>query len=211
MTLQKQVSKTHYDFNQYVDRERWISFSHQIGEIIQADPVSILEIGVGTGITQYVLKDIMHFDYETMDIDEELHPDHTGSVLDMPFADKQYDVIGCFQVLEHLPFDNFEKALSELFRVAKKAVILSLPNDERVTHIHIPKIMDKKLIKTPFIRMKQHVFNGEHYWEINRKGYEINKIIKIIKNVGNTFNFFLEKEYRIFEHPYHHFFVLKKQ
>jgi len=211
MTIQKQVSKKHYDFNQYVDRERWISFSYQIGEIIQAEPVSILEIGVGTGITQYVLRDTIGYNYESMDIDEELHPDHIGSILDMPFADKQYDVIGCFQVLEHLPFDNFEKALSELFRVANKAVILSLPNAGRVTQIHIPPVMKKKLIKTPFVPLEQHVFNGEHYWEINKKGYESDKIVKKIKDIGNAFNFSLEKEYRVFEHPYHHFFVLKRQ
>lgn len=211
MTLQKQVEKAHYDFSRYVRKNRWNSFYHQIDEIIKTNPNSVLEIGVGAGISKCVLKDILHYHYESIDIDEELHPDHTGSVLDMPFADKQYDVIGCFQVLEHLPFNDFEKALSELFRVANKAVIISLPNAESVKQINIPKLIKSKLIKKPFTQLKQHVFDGEHYWEINKAGYELDKIIRKIKTQGDVFNFVLEKEYRVYENPYHHFFVLKRQ
>ncbi|GHU81127.1 hypothetical protein FACS1894145_8110 [Bacteroidia bacterium] len=210
MTIQKQVDKAHYEFGKYVDKSRWNSFYHQIDEIIKIEPNSILEIGVGTGITKYILKDTLHYHYESIDIDEELYPDHVGSVLEMPFADKQYDVVGCFQVLEHLPFENFEKALSELFRVANKAVIISLPDSESVTCIHIPKLTRKKLIKKPFTKLKQHVFDGEHYWEINKIGYEIDKILKKINDIAGIHNFILEREYRVFENPYHHFFVLKR-
>jgi ubiquinone/menaquinone biosynthesis C-methylase UbiE len=210
MSIQKQVNKAHYDFGKYVDKERWNSFYHQIGEIINAEPKSILEVGVGSGISKCVLKDFLHYNYESMDIDEELYPDHTGSVLDMPFVDRQYDVIGCFQVLEHLPFKDFEKAISELFRVANKAVILSLPNAEPYWQVSIPRLMRKKLLKKPFVRLTQHVFDGEHYWEINKKGYELHKIKREIEMIGNTFNFHLKNEYRVYENPYHHFFVLER-
>lgn len=209
--MQKQVNKANYDFNKYVSKGRWNSFYHQINEIIKTEPDSILEIGVGTGISKCILKDILHYNYESMDIDEELNPDHTGSVLNIPFADRQYDVIGCFQVLEHLPFIDFEQALSELFRVSKKAVIISLPDAEQVIRIQIPRLIREKLFKKPFTKMKQHIFNGEHYWEINKKGYELNKITKKINNISNRFNFILDNEYRIIENPYHHFFVFKRQ
>lgn len=208
MTIQKQVDKTHYAFNKYVSKGRWNSFYHQIDEIIRTEPNSILEIGVGAGISKCVLKDVLHYNYESMDIDEELCPDHIGSILEMPFPDKQYDTIGCFQVLEHLPFENFEKSLSELFRVANKAVIISLPNAESVWQIQIPKIYRKKLVKRPFTKLRQHFFDGEHYWEINKKGYELDKIISVMQRIAKLFNFVIEKEYQVFENSYHHFFVL---
>jgi SAM-dependent methyltransferase len=210
MSIQKQVNKTHYDFNKYVGKDRWSSFYYQIDEILKAEPDSILEVDVGAGITKCVLKDILHYNYESMDVDEELHPDHTGSILALPFPDKQYDVIGCFQVLEHLPFNDFKNALFELFRVAKKAVILSLPNAEPVIRIQTLGFAKEIFFKKPFTRRQQNTFDGEHYWEINKIGYELNKVTEQIISTGDTFNFVLEKEYRAFEHPFHHFFVLKK-
>jgi ubiquinone/menaquinone biosynthesis C-methylase UbiE len=211
MTIQKQVDKAHYDFNQYVSKARWNSFYHQIDEILKTEPNTILEVGVGAGITKCILKDILNYNYESMDIDVELNPDYIGSILDMPFKDNQYDVIVCFQVLEHLPFDDFDKALSELFRVANKAVIISLPDAKFMMQIHVPKIIEKRLIKIPFVKLKRHVFDGEHYWELNKIGYELDKILRKIKNIGDIYNFVLEKEYHVFENPYHHFFVLKSE
>ena len=209
MTVQKQVNKAHYDFNKYVDLYHWNSFFYQIDEIIKTTPKSILEVGLGTGIVKYILKDVLHYNYESMDIDPELNPDHVGSILAMPFRDKQYDVVGCFEVLEHLHYCDFEKALSELFRVANKAVIFSLPDAGPIVPVHISGFARKKLIKMPFTKLKKHVFDGEHYWEINKRGYELNKIISQIKNIGGNFNFVLDKEYRMFENPNHHFFVMK--
>jgi len=52
-----------------------------------------------------------------------------------------------------------------------------------------------------------HNFDGEHYWEIGKAGYPLSKIINEIQKVG----FKVEKTYRIFENPYHKFFILKKK
>lgn len=51
-----------------------------------------------------------------------------------------------------------------------------------------------------------HKFNGEHYWEIGKFGYPLSRIIKDIKIAG----FNIKKTYRIFEVPYHRFFILEK-
>jgi len=50
-------------------------------------------------------------------------------------------------------------------------------------------------------------FDGQHYWEIGKAGYSLNKIINEIQKTG----FKVEKTYRIFENPYHRFFILKKR
>jgi ubiquinone/menaquinone biosynthesis C-methylase UbiE len=52
-----------------------------------------------------------------------------GSVVDLPFPDRSFDVVGCFEVLEHLPGDVPRRALSELARVARQAVVLSVPHE----------------------------------------------------------------------------------
>ena len=49
-------------------------------------------------------------------------------------------------------------------------------------------------------------YTGEHYWEIGKAGYPLQKVIGEMRNAG----FKIEKTYRIFENPYHRFFILKK-
>jgi ubiquinone/menaquinone biosynthesis C-methylase UbiE len=210
--MQKQVEASHYEFENYFSKERWISFYYQIEELLATNPISILEIGVGSGLLGMMLKSIIHCNYQSMDIDEALKPDFIGSVLQMDFQDNSFDVIGCFQVLEHLPYEQcFQKALSEMLRVAKKAVVISLPNSGRIIRMHIPKICVQKIIKRPFAKTEDHEYDGQHYWEINKNNYEINKIIKKIDEVCKLHNFFIEREYRVWENPYHHFFVLKHE
>jgi hypothetical protein len=109
-----------------------------------------------------------------------------------------------------LPFENFEKALSELFRVANKAVIISLPDAKPIMCIHIPKLIRKKVFERPFAKLKQHVFDGQHYWEINKQGFEARKIRTIMEKQSAIHSFIFEKDYCAFENPYHHFFIFKK-
>jgi ubiquinone/menaquinone biosynthesis C-methylase UbiE len=50
-----------------------------------------------------------------------------GSIYEMPFEDASFDVVGCFEVLEHL--HDAPRALAELARVAKRTVVLSVPHE----------------------------------------------------------------------------------
>jgi hypothetical protein len=53
-----------------------------------------------------------------------------GSIEKMPFPDKTFDLVTSFEVLEHLPYNIFPAAVSELERVSKKYIAVSVPNNQ---------------------------------------------------------------------------------
>jgi len=57
-------------------------------------------------------------------------------VRNLPFKDNSIDVILCSEVLEHI--HNYRKSLAELFRVAKKYLVISFPG-----HSYIYKVISK--------------------------------------------------------------------
>lgn len=207
--LKSHVSPSNYFRKGYDSKKRFISYWHQINEIISLEPNSVLEIGIGNGLVANYLKR-RNYNIKTMDIDERLNPDYVSSVLNIPFASDSFKVVTCFEVLEHLPYEDVSKAIKEVYRVASKYAILSLPDSTRAYWIYIqfPLIGKiKKLISLPQKNPSEHVFDGQHYWEIGKAGYPLRRILTEIKNAG----FEVLKTYRIFEVPYYRFFVLAKK
>jgi SAM-dependent methyltransferase len=203
-----QVHPDHYFNEVYEGKGRFISYWHQIDEIISLNPRKILEVGVGSGFVSGYLKE-RNINVITLDIDKRLNPVIIGNVLNLPFKENSFDVIVCCEVLEHLDYENFYSSILEISRVSRAYVILSMPDVSRVSRfsIQVPVIGDLKLlIPIPRFRKLKHKFDGEHYWEIGKKGYPIKKIINDIQRTG----MYVEKTYRIFEYPYHRFFLLKK-
>jgi hypothetical protein len=117
--------------------------------------------------------------------------------------------VGCaFEVLEHLPYEEFKYCLSELMRVSNKYVLISLPHWGRHFSIHVRLPFFNKIqfsLKINIWPIK-HKFNGQHYWEIGKIGFPLARIRNDIKSIG----FKIVRDYIIFESPYHHFFVLRK-
>lgn len=195
-----------YFASDYEDKNRWMSYWHQIKEVSDFCPENVLIIGKGSGLVSEYLK-LSGIKTVTIDIDESLNPDVVASVLKVPFPDNEFDVVLCAQVLEHLPYDDFPQALSEIKRVAKVGAVVSLPHFGPAIRFlfkfpFLPEI--KFMIKLPY--PKKHIFKGEHYWEIGKKDYSLKKIKNDIERCG----FKIAKDYVIFENPLHHFFILKK-
>ena len=53
-----------------------------------------------------------------------------GSIESLPFPDRSFDLVLCCEVLEHLPFEVYPRALKEIERVAAKYIIVTVPNNE---------------------------------------------------------------------------------
>lgn len=204
--MEKQVERAYYDFLKYNDRERWASYWHQLEETLSLKPTSVLEVGAGTGIIGPVLMR-ERVTYHTLDIAADLKPDFVGSVDAMPVKDLSYDLVCAFEILEHLPFEKFEQSVKEIHRVAKVGAVISLPHFGPPIKflLKIPFLPQIKMaMKVPYPRV--HVFNGQHYWEIGKRGYAPGRIRTVLEKY-----FSIEKEFVPFENQYHHFFVLKKK
>lgn len=205
--MKLQVEAGHY-YKDYDSKERFNSYWHQINEILSHKPRKILEIGIGNNfVSNYLIK--RGFNVITLDIDKKLNPVAVSSVLNIPFSYETFDVVACYEVLEHLPYTYFKKALNEIFYVSNSYAILSLPDANRACRLffQIPKIGTfKKIIQFPRLEKTVNHFDGQHYWEIGKADYSLKTIIDAIRKAG----FKIEKTYRVFETPYHRFFVLKK-
>jgi ubiquinone/menaquinone biosynthesis C-methylase UbiE len=206
---EKVPGRSHYSL-QYVAGGRIFSFAHQIDTVISFEPRSVLEIGVGTGIVTAALRAI-GLAVTTLDIQPELNPDLLGSVTAIPADKGTFDVALCSQVLEHLPFEQFRAALSELRRVTKNGLILSLPDPQPnyFVLLRLPKIRRFHWAYTRH-RFPSHDYVQSrwelagHYWEIGDRGNQLRDIKEALRNA----QWHVVRTWRVPEKPYHRFFKL---
>jgi SAM-dependent methyltransferase len=129
-----------------------------------------------------------------------------ASVVDLPLRDGSYDVVACFEVLEHIPWAFFPAALREIARVCRRYAIISLPDARRIFRLHIPVLCRQRLYNRPFWRSEDHEFAGEHYWEVNKTGYPLGDVIAYMTRAG----FRVERTFRVWEMSRLRFFRLGK-
>ncbi len=203
----KQVDKNAYNFFRYAHPGRFVSYYHQLYEVLSLAPGSVLETGVGDGVFADYIKRNTKIEYTSVDVADDLHPDVVGDVTRLPFIDQMFDVACAFEVLEHIPFEKFETAVAELARVSREAVVVSLPHFGPPIQflLKVPFLPEIRFaFKFPYPR--KHVFNGQHYWEIGKRVYSQNTVRNIFQKY-----FVIEKEFVPFENQYHHFYILKKK
>lgn len=206
MQHSKQVDVDHYEFERYMSKARWNSVWHQLDEVKKLNPNNVLEIGPGPGVFKSVATQF-GLEVETLDVDVALKPDCVASVTSLPFENESFDVVCAFQMLEHLPYEVALNAFEEIVRVSRKGVVISLPDAKRLWTLRLPVPFYGPcdiFLPRPQVR-KKHDFDGQHYWEINKLGYHLSRIIV-------DFSRFIQlaKTYRVFELPYHRFFVFHK-
>ncbi len=134
------------------------------------DNDTILEIGVGTSFTANYLKS-KNFSVTTFDIDKEKNPDIVGNIVEYNWNKMNFNHILAFEVFEHIPFDEFKKALIKLKKVLKRNIFISLPINEKILfelEYKIPKLQ-KNILRIPIAKNK--ITTKNHFWEIGYDKY----------------------------------------
>lgn len=206
-----QVPREHY-MNNYDSIERFISYFCQIDFALKTKARRILEIGIGNKTVSDYLKRC-GLEVTTCDFDHSLGPDIVADIRKLPFEKNQFETVLAFEILEHIPFSDFEKALAEISRVSSKNVIISIPYScahiENLTLICIPFFskLFRIALRVPYFFMptKLNEKNKEHYWEMGRKGYSKKRIREVLKKY-----FKIKKEFQPELNSYHYFFILEK-
>jgi 2-polyprenyl-3-methyl-5-hydroxy-6-metoxy-1,4-benzoquinol methylase len=132
--------QTKYAQKNPISRYLTAAFLRRIGELAGrvGQGARVLDAGCGEGITLRHLSaqrpDLelhgIEIDAASLDVARELVPTarlREGSIYELPWPDAEFDLVLCTEVLEHL--EEPDKALAGLRRVARDAVILSVPRE----------------------------------------------------------------------------------
>lgn len=198
---ERDLPESVYFSDGYFQLPQLCSQAHQISDVGALKPVNVLEIGIGNGVTSSFLRRA-GIDVLTVDINPNLKPDLCASIdeLQNHLKGRQFDLIVCCEVLEHMPFSKFEESIS-IFKTIGHRLYLTLPNYKRSIGIG------------GFFRLRHSVRNlsfyydlpvkkklpEEHYWEVGySKETHSAEIIKIIRRYYNQVSV---KKYHL--NPYH--------
>lgn len=203
----KQVDTSHYDYLRYESPERFTSYYYQLRAVLDRRPASVLEIGRGSGIFQALAAHAGITAY-SVDIDVQLRPSVCGSVLALAFADASVDLCVAFQILEHLPFATLARAAGEIARVCRDGAVISLPEHGNAAMTLSLPYVRKLRFTLPRVSVfkPRHRFDGEHYWELNKRGYDTRRVIAVFQDAGLA----CERTWLNPYNPYHRFFQFRR-
>lgn len=159
--------------------------NHRIKDIIANIPddvKSVLDIGCGNGafvnnlsakkkIVRIVGVDISQTALTFVNVEKIL-----GSITEIPVELNSFDLVTCNEVLEHISPKNYSLALSELMRVSRKYIIITVPNNEYLkgNHVYCPKCQCRF---HPFLHIRN--FNKIDMANIFQQKFVITKISEI--------------------------------
>lgn len=116
-----------------------------VAELAGTDEWSLLDVGCGRGEMIKCAFDLRFLPvYGTEVVPGLCRGSVTyGEITNLPFADEDFDVVTCFDVLEHIPPQDTVLALLELNRVARRVILASANNKPSTlpdgTNLHVNK------------------------------------------------------------------------
>jgi len=143
---------------------------------------TMIEIGVGSGFTANYCRS-KGFRVKTLDIDSEKTPDILANVVEYEFKEK-YDYLMAFEILEHIPFTEFQKIIEKIPSFVNKYAFISLPrNERRLIDVQVRFPIIKK-IRFGWTVLARKLFTETHLWELDYKNYKQKKVEKLMEDSG---------------------------
>jgi predicted SAM-dependent methyltransferase len=167
----------------YFDFADWFVLFHILKDEVNLNPTSILEVGVGSGILEGLLRNRVD-NYMTLDINEVLKPDLVVDIKDhCPSLDNMYDLVVCTQVLEHIEFKDVPQCLHNMHGYLKKGgrLMVTVPHQKLYFMWMIPT-NKPYIITMPRLFMKKTI-DVHHKWEIER-GVKRSEFESLFKYAG---------------------------
>ena len=128
-----------YEFRQIWDDDWFPEEDHdrirQLAKLVPRETRTLLDVGCGNGLFLNFLKNqhgdsfsaLVGVDRSETALGHVQTDKRRATVDNLPFDNSQFDTVTCMEVLEHLPVPMYAKALSEITRVAKHSIIVSVP------------------------------------------------------------------------------------
>jgi SAM-dependent methyltransferase len=167
-------------------------FHRSIVERVAAmGPERVLDAGCGEGFVARLLLDRIcglrltgcELSESALRLARAANPEATfarGSITALPFADRSFDVVCCFEVLEHLPGNGPELALAEFARVARQGVVLSVPHEPLFSFANVAR--GKNLNVRPPGSDPDH----RHFWSHGAFAHLVSEHFECV-SVGGSF------------------------
>lgn len=194
----------YYSDNYFSYNQLW-SFVEQIHHIRQFYPQRLIEIGVGNGFVSTFFRG-MGVEVKTFDVNPNLMPDIVAPLQELAnFVEpKEFDLISCCEVLEHMPFEEFESAIINFSSLANN-LYLTLPVYGK--HIGVGGLIQLPKFRRWFgawwrLPFRWGQIPDMHFWEIDHEQRTSKK--EVIKLLGK---YYRKIEAGYFKaNPYHRFF-----
>ena len=199
------IERSNYISEEYLNPIVWNSYLCQIQYIRSLmQNGSIIEIGMGGGIINAVLRKL-GYSANTMDVNEHLKPDFVASISsDFSGFGKTFDCVLCAEVLEHIPFELFEKCLGNISSLSNKYAVITLPDCRYRNKLKIQ--YNNRTVTRYLWKRNNKIFSG-HCWELNyREEMSIMNISTVIKKHFSIIKQGIEEAT-----PYHYYWLLEKR
>lgn len=201
------LPKSEYFNDAHFDLRQLMSQAMQIKHINTLKPKNMIEIGIGNGLTSTFIRN-SGVEVVTADINPNLSPDICCPMSELieKTGGRQFDLVVCCEVLEHMPVEQLEQNVKTL-RALGSRLFLTLPS---YTHSYGLSF----LVKVPFIKARDfflylflpkniNLSNTEHFWEVGSEAITKRRaIVSLLKQ-----HYPSVRCGRISFQPYHIYFV----
>jgi SAM-dependent methyltransferase len=162
-------NKNYWELNRYtgLETDRIIYTTSWIPK----DITSLLDAGCGNGIlvnnlrtphfvvgTDRSFSALMHVQINPCQAD----------ILNLPFADQSFDIVVGTEIIEHLPIKDFNLGLSEIGRLSRKYILITVPYQENLSYAKV---------ECPICKCNFHP-------DFHRQSFNRNKMASMFSDIG---------------------------